>query len=109
MSAIEVPVEANARKQIELTEMSENVGHRDPLYLFVCHLEWHNRGNLGAYQELLAALDDNDYSVRMVAEVLLHRSSPRREPTELSVEAWRSSGPVSGIEDDWQATCSSAW
>lgn len=89
MSAIEVPVEANAGQQIELTDMSENVGHRDPLYLFLCHLEWHNRRNLGAYQEFLAALDDNDYSIRIVAEVLLHRSSPRRrEPTELSVETW---------------------
>jgi len=68
--------------------MSEKIEHRDPLYLFLCHLEWHTRGNLGAYQELLAALDDNDYSIRMVAEVLLHRSSPRFESTERRVEAW---------------------
>lgn len=88
MSAIEVPVEANAGQQIEMTEMSENVGHRDPLYLFLCHLEWHKRRNLGAYQELLAALDDNDYSIRIAAEVLLHRGSPRFELTERRVEAW---------------------
>jgi hypothetical protein len=88
MSEIEVPSEANAGQQIELTEMLENVGHRDPLYLFLCHLEWHNRRNLAGYQELLAALDDNDSDIRMVAEVLLHRSSPRFEPTERTVEAW---------------------
>jgi hypothetical protein len=82
-----VPIEANAGQQIEPTEMLENIGHRDPLYLFLCHLEWHTRRNLGAYQELIAALDDNDYSIRMVAEVLLHRISPRFEPTERRVEA----------------------
>jgi hypothetical protein len=68
--------------------MSENGGHRDPLYLFACHLEWHSTGNLACYQELLAALDDNDSDIRIVAEVLLHRSSPRLEPTERTVEAW---------------------
>jgi hypothetical protein len=66
----------------------ENVGQHDPLYLFACHLEWHNRGNLAAYQDLLAALDDLDYSVRVVAEVLLRRSSPRPQPGEKSLEAW---------------------
>ena len=68
--------------------MSENDRHRDPLYLFLCHLEWHKRENLAAYQELLTALDDNDYAIRIIAEMLLHRNSPRREPIELSVEAW---------------------
>lgn len=38
--------------------MSDNVGHRDHLYLFACHLEWRNHRNLAAYQDLLAALDD---------------------------------------------------
>ena len=68
--------------------MLENVGHRDPLYLFACHLEWHHKRNLAAYQELLAALDDVDCDIRAVAEALLHRSSPRREPAETTVEAW---------------------
>ncbi len=69
-------------------EMSNNIGHRDPLYLFYCHLEWHRRQNLPAYQELLAALDDRDSDIRSIAEALLHRSSPRRERTENIVETW---------------------
>jgi len=52
------------------------------LYLFVCHLEWHGRRNLAAYEELLAALDDPDDKIRIVAEVLLQRSSPRPRPNE---------------------------
>jgi hypothetical protein len=71
-----------------LTDMSENIAHRDPLYLFACHLEWHTRRNLVAYEELLAALDDNDADIRSVAEALLHRSSPRPERTETSAEVW---------------------
>lgn len=50
---------------------------RDPLYLFVCHLEWRNRGVLSAYNELVAALDDSDPTIRAVAESLLRRCSPR--------------------------------
>ncbi|HVN20103.1 MAG TPA: hypothetical protein VMU05_15055 [Dongiaceae bacterium] len=57
-------------------------GLRDVLYLFVCHLEWHNNRNLAAYLELLAALDDRDHEVRGLAEALLHRSSPRPRPGE---------------------------
>jgi len=68
--------------------MSKNTGHRDPLYLFVCHLEWHRRGNLAACQELLAALDDRDSDILSVAEALLHRSSPHGKLTEKTVEAW---------------------
>ena len=30
---------------------------RDSLYLFLCHVEWHNRRNLIAYKDLLAGLD----------------------------------------------------
>jgi len=52
---------------------------RDPLYLFACHLEWRNRHNLEAYKELLAALDDHEEDIRHLAEMLLHRSSPRPE------------------------------
>jgi hypothetical protein len=72
----------------EFIEMSENVGHRDVLYLFACHLEWHHKRNLAAHQELLAALDDVNCDVRAFAEVLLHRSSPRREPAETTLKEW---------------------
>lgn len=68
--------------------MFDNVGHRDALFLFVCQLEWHGRQNLVAYQELLAALDDPDGDIRTVAEVLLHRNSPRPQAAEKDVEAW---------------------
>jgi len=51
--------------------MSTNIADRDPLYLFACHLEWRSRGNLAAYAELLAALDDSDCDIRTIAEVLL--------------------------------------
>ena len=50
---------------------------RDPIYLFACHLEWRDRRNLRAYNELIAALDDRDQSIRDLAETLLHRSSPQ--------------------------------
>ena len=33
---------------------------RDPLFLFACHLECQDKGNLKAYQELIAALDEAD-------------------------------------------------
>lgn len=53
---------------------------RDDLYLFFCHLEWRDRRNPDAYQELMAARDDQDTEMRQVAESLLHRSlEPRRE------------------------------
>jgi len=68
--------------------MSENIAHRDALYLFVCHLEWRTKRILAAYQELLAALDDNDVDIRTVVEGLLRRSSPRPVRTETRVEAW---------------------
>jgi hypothetical protein len=49
----------------------------DALYLFACHLEWHHRRSLGAYQALVAALDDSENGIREIAELLLHRISPR--------------------------------
>jgi hypothetical protein len=52
-------------------------GPQDPLYLFACYLEWHHWRNLGAYQALVAALDDSENGIREIAEVLLHRISPR--------------------------------
>jgi hypothetical protein len=59
------------------SEPSTIAGSQDPLYLFTCHLEWHHWRNLGAYQALVAALDDSENRIREIAEVLLHRISPR--------------------------------
>jgi len=67
--------------------MPDNIGQRDPLYLFACHLEWNKRGNIAAYRELIAALDDPDSDVGLVAEMLLKRSSPRPQPRGKNVEA----------------------
>jgi len=61
--------------------MSDNIGQRYPLYLFACHLEWREKRNLKAYNELVAALDDPADNIRALAEVLLRRSSPRPERT----------------------------
>jgi hypothetical protein len=55
---------------------------RDPLYLFACYLEWRNEGNLRAFQELLAGLDDPNEDARIVAESLLGRPSPRRRQAD---------------------------
>ena len=49
----------------------------DPLFLFLCHLEWRDNGNVHAYQVLVAALDNADEEIRKVAECLLHRTLPR--------------------------------
>ncbi len=55
-----------------------HTGHeRDPLYLFGCYLEWHQEGNIKAYQELVAALDHTNPEIRALAESLLNRRSPR--------------------------------
>jgi len=76
-----------ARQEIELADMLEKLEYRDPLYLFACHLEWRARGNVAAYQDLVAALGDPDCDIRVVAEVLLHRDSPVSELTENGVES----------------------
>jgi len=68
--------EAPAERQIRFDNGLGAVG-RDPLYLFMCHLQWLREGDLNAYQELVAALDDGDDCVRAVAENLLRRRSPR--------------------------------
>lgn len=57
----------------------------DPLFLFACQLEWRDRRNLGAYQALVAALDDSEKRIRAVAEMLLHRSSPRPQRERLGI------------------------
>ena len=80
-------VESVRSNKIGLTDMSENIGDRDVLYLFACLLEWRTRRNLAAYQELLAALDDHDNDSRRLAESLLHRSSPRPELTAIGIES----------------------
>jgi len=67
--------------------MSENIRHRDALYLFACHLEWDITRDLPAYHELIAALDDQDGDIRRVAEALLHRDSPRPAGCKTASEA----------------------
>jgi len=63
---------------LEADSWSDHPDHeRDPLYLFGCHLEWHQEGNIKAYQEMVAALDDTNPEIRALAENLLNRRSPR--------------------------------
>ena len=81
-------VESDSADKAVSNTMSTNIGHRDVLYIFACHLEWNIKRNLAAYQELLAALDDEDGDIRRLAESLLHRSSPRPERTATTVESW---------------------
>lgn len=50
---------------------------RDPVYLFACYLLWHRCRNLFGYDQLVAALDDNDEEIRFVARTFLQRPSPR--------------------------------
>lgn len=50
---------------------------RDPLFLLLCRVEWHNNRNVAAYMELVAALDDPDPQIRDLAKDLIHRTSPR--------------------------------
>ena len=68
---------AHTLSERSLLEPSTIAGIQDPLYLFACHLEWHHWRKLGAYQVLVAALDDSDQRIREIAEMLLHRRSPR--------------------------------
>ena len=56
---------------------------RDPLYLFLCHLEWRNNRRIAAYHELIAALDDHDLTIRKLAEGLLRRVSPHPKNREV--------------------------
>ena len=74
---------------------------RDPLYLFACHLEWRDRGNLHAHKELIAALDDHDEDIRHLAELLLHRSSPRPRAKDqqfaLEMAAARDASGMKGV------------
>jgi hypothetical protein len=40
-------------------------------------MEWHRWRNLGAYQALVAASNDSDKKIRVIAEMMLHGYSPR--------------------------------
>ncbi len=59
----------------EMMHVSEATKQNDPLYLFLCQLEWRRTRNLAAYQELLAARDAADPDIRVVAEALLLRDT----------------------------------
>ena len=60
-----------------LSKRSATAGNQDPLFLFACHVEWHHQRNLRAYQALVAGLDASDKGIRAIAEMMLHRDSPR--------------------------------
>jgi len=74
---------------------------RDPLYLFACHLEWCDGRKLDAHKELVAALDDHDEDIRHLAELLLHRSSPRPRAKDqqlaLEMAAARDASGMKGV------------
>ncbi len=70
------------------TNILERPKERDSLFLFLCEMQWRERHDLYAYQELVAALDDTNEDIRTLAEDLLHRSSPRHRNTQLSNKGW---------------------
>lgn len=84
----ETPREAVLGKRLSFLRCRKTLDIADPLYLFACHLEWHRRRSLAAYQDLLAALDDPDEGIRAVAETLLQRNPPRPTLNETNIEAW---------------------
>lgn len=61
---------------------------RDPLYLFLCHLEWQKYRHVAEYNQLLAALDDGNPAIRQLAESLIQRTPPR--PTDREAHLQRS-------------------
>jgi hypothetical protein len=65
---------ATRLSQQSRSQRSAMAGNYDPLYLFACHLESRHWRNLGGHQALVAALDDSDQRIRVIAEMLLHRS-----------------------------------
>lgn len=69
-------------------DQGEGKQRRDPVFLFACHLEWRDKGNFKAYEELVAALDDANEDIRVLAEHLLHRASPRPRPYESPNPSW---------------------
>jgi hypothetical protein len=77
MDASAVVLRTHGLSKPSSSEPSPIAGTQDPLYLFVCYLEWHHSRNFEAYQELVAALDNSENRIREIAELLLHRISPR--------------------------------
>jgi len=71
------PAESVRSNRTGLAEISEQTEPRDALYLFACHVEWCTKESLVEYKELLAAIDDHDCYIRILAEELLTRSSSR--------------------------------
>src|SRR5271165_4103616 len=71
--------------QVDTPSVRNLMSDRDPLYIFLCHLEWRNRHNLAAYNELVAALDDSEPAIREFAPDLIHRQSPRPTRSEAVV------------------------
>lgn len=69
-------------------ELGDAEQERDPLFLFLCQLEWRERHDVSAYQELVAALDDANEEIRALAEDLLRRVSPRRWDTPKRNSGW---------------------
>lgn len=78
--------------------MSEIEAHGDPLYLFLCHLEWRRTRNVAACQEVLAALESSNPDICTVAEVLLQNDSPG-SPQAVNAEARRSGEAVDQNKD----------
>ncbi len=74
----------------ESTSEKHSARHRDPLYLFACHLDWRTNRNINAYHELVAALDDRDEQTRDLAAELLQRCSPRPQAKKAQSETVRS-------------------
>jgi len=81
---------------------------RDALYVFVCHLEWRNSRNCKAYNELVAALDDQDPDIRRLAESLLHRSSPRPQSKKQQLVP-QAVAAQSGSRDETAAVLEQIW
>ena len=70
---------------------------RDPLYLFFCHMEWRNHGDLAAYNQLVAALDDGDPAIRELAQHSIHRRSSLPTYSETHTElSWPRTEPAPG-------------
>lgn len=69
------PAESVRGNRTSLSDISEREETRDALYLFACHVEWCTKQSLVEYNELLAAIDDDDCYIRTLAEELLTRGS----------------------------------
>ena len=81
------PAESVRTNGTGLSDISERTEARDALYLFACHVEWCTKESLVEYNELLAAMDDQDCNIRTLAEELVTRSSPGLR-TDTDIEAW---------------------